>query len=1129
MKAQDASPLRASMALLLLLACTPEAGRSPEAPASADPLSEALSARVQVDLRAWRPDGERLVAHHPALDLKGELSRDGARLTTAESQVDVRLVAWGREGAGQAVDADPPTLGACAEGVELDTSGDCARRAELRSEGLTEWWVSREAGLQQGWEVDAAPAGEGPLALSLQITGAEVTLDEDGSAAWLSTPAGDLLRMTEIFAWDATGEPLDAWLEQDGAGLALLVDDTDAVWPITVDPLYSTASASLTGPATNSYFGWSVDSAGDVNNDGYDDVIVGAYNYSTGAGVAYVYHGSSGGLSTTAATTLSGSSSSAFGYSVSGVGDVNNDGYDDVAVGSPAYSSNAGRAYVFHGSSSGVSTTASTTISGAPSTYTGACVTAVGDINRDGYADIAVGAPWNGGYNGSVLVYHGSASGTSSTVTTTINGPGPNSYFGWSIAGGDVTGDGYADLLIGAYYRSSYTGAAYLYRSSGTSLSTTATTSLTGSSSSYFGWAVQLADVTGDGYDDAIIGSYNYSSATGLVSWYKGSSSGLASSASGTLSGSSSSRFGFSLGHEDINADGYDDVLVGSPYYSSYYGRVSLYQGSSSGPSSATTSITASTSGSYLGYAVAGAGDVNGDGYGDVVAGGPYQSTNTGAAYVYNGYADNDSDGYASSTDCDDSDSSIGDSITFYLDSDGDGFGVETSTAGACTAPDGYAALRDEGFDCDDSRFLTNPNAEEVADDGIDADCDSEELCYLDTDSDGFRGDTTSTVVSEDLDCADDGEASADVPAGDCDDDDDTINPGIDETPGDEIDQDCDGQELCYFDEDTDGYRASDDTVLSDDVDCDDEGEADDNALSGDCDDSDPDTSPGQGEVPDDGVDQDCSGGDTCYADADNDGVRETAGPVIDSDDLDCEDTGEAGLDVITGDCDDDNGAVYPGSSEVCDGLDNDCDGLTDTIIPTEGPGAWYEIDVCEDSDDDGLLDYTERTVTLTDPNDDDSDDDGVEDGTEYGLSEAENPDVTSSEFDPDQDPSTTTDPLDPDSDDDDLLDGQEDQDADGSVDERETDPNNPDSDGGGAPDGEELEDGTDPLDPTDDPGYTGEGEGEGEGEGGGEETGGGGTDKGCDCATANAPSRSGMLLAGLAAFLAFVRRDRKS
>ncbi len=112
-------------------------------------------------------------------------------------------------------------------------------------------------------------------------------------------------------------------------------------------------------------FGYSVASAGDVNGDGYSDVIVGACFYDNGQtdeGAAFIYHGSSSGLSTTAASQLEENQASArFGTSVASAGDVNGDGYSDVIVGAYLYDngqSDEGAAFIYHGSSSGLSTTA---------------------------------------------------------------------------------------------------------------------------------------------------------------------------------------------------------------------------------------------------------------------------------------------------------------------------------------------------------------------------------------------------------------------------------------------------------------------------------------------------------------------------------------------------------------------------------------------------------------------------------------------------------------------------------------------------------------------------------------------------------------------------------------------------
>jgi len=157
-----------------------------------------------------------------------------------------------------------------------------------------------------------------------------------------------------------------------------------------------------------------------VNGDGYSDVIVGAPLYDGGhdnEGRAYVYHGSATVLSTTASWNVESDQADAqFGYSVGTAGDVNGDGYSDVIVGAPYYDSDEtdeGWAYVYHGSATVLSTTADWT---AESDQAGAnfgySVGTAGDVNGDGYSDVIVGAPYyDSGETdeGRAYVYHGSA------------------------------------------------------------------------------------------------------------------------------------------------------------------------------------------------------------------------------------------------------------------------------------------------------------------------------------------------------------------------------------------------------------------------------------------------------------------------------------------------------------------------------------------------------------------------------------------------------------------------------------------------------------------------------------------------------------------------------------------------
>ena len=187
----------------------------------------------------------------------------------------------------------------------------------------------------------------------------------------------------------------------------------------------STGSADWTaeGDQANAIFGRAVGTAGDVNGDGYSDVIVGARRYDNGEtdeGRAFVYHGSATGLSATADWTAESDQEGArFGNSVGTAGDLNGDGYADVIVGASGYDNgqtDEGRAFVYHGSATGLSPTADWT---AESEQAGASfgqsVGTAGDVNGDGFSDVIVGAPfYDGGEidEGRAFVYQGSAPAT---------------------------------------------------------------------------------------------------------------------------------------------------------------------------------------------------------------------------------------------------------------------------------------------------------------------------------------------------------------------------------------------------------------------------------------------------------------------------------------------------------------------------------------------------------------------------------------------------------------------------------------------------------------------------------------------------------------------------------------------
>ncbi len=423
------------------------------------------------------------------------------------------------------------------------------RRIEYRGAGLTEWWASCEEGFQQGWTVAVKPEGTGALTLELVVEGAQVTVG-DGEL-WLQGEAGGAVMVSELGAWDADGVALAARFERAEEGFRVRVEDEGARYPVEIDPVYTTAAWTAAVASSDEYSGVSVSGAGDVNGDGYDDVIVGARGYSSYTGRAYVYAGSASGVSTSASTTLTGEASfDVFGASVSGAGDVNGDGYDDVIVGAEGYSSGAGRVYVFVGSVGGVLSTASTTLAGrATDVAFGASVSGAGDVNGDGFDDVIVGAPQDSVNDiGRAYVYAGSAGGVSTKASTTLTGQAVANYFGVSVSGaGDVNGDGYDDVIVGAYgqWHGGDPGRAYVYAGSAGGLSGSARTTLVAEvSGDSFGGSVSGAgDVNGDGYDDVIVGARRASSDTGRAYVYAGSAGGVSSTGATTLNGEAADNF----------------------------------------------------------------------------------------------------------------------------------------------------------------------------------------------------------------------------------------------------------------------------------------------------------------------------------------------------------------------------------------------------------------------------------------------------------------------------------------------------------------------------------------------------------------------------------------------------------
>jgi hypothetical protein len=273
-------------------------------------------------------------------------------------------------------------------------------------------------------------------------------------------------------------------------GEKIFVETQTSPGDIKLDRSFNLPWTSIGDDQADADFGHSVASAGDVNGDGYDDVIIGAHLYdttNTNAGKAYLYLGSSSGLKIEPSWTSSGDDQAGayFGHSVASADDVNGDGYSDVIISACLYdtaNNSAGKAYLYLGSSSGLEASPSWTSSGDDQSdaHFGTLVASADDVNGDGYSDVIIGAEFYDTANGDAgkaYLYLGSSSGLETLPSWTSSGDDQSgAEFGISVAGaGDVNGDGYSDVIIGAWRYDTANGdagKAYLYLGSSSGLET---------------------------------------------------------------------------------------------------------------------------------------------------------------------------------------------------------------------------------------------------------------------------------------------------------------------------------------------------------------------------------------------------------------------------------------------------------------------------------------------------------------------------------------------------------------------------------------------------------------------------------------------------------------------------------
>ncbi|MCB0727844.1 MAG: FG-GAP repeat protein [Ignavibacteriae bacterium] len=385
----------------------------------------------------------------------------------------------------------------------------------------------------------------------------------------------------------------------------------------------------LTGESADNQFGNSVSGAGDINNDGFQDFIVGANFFGGARGKIYVYFGGST-IDNVPDLTFEGlTQGENCGYRVSSAGDVNNDGFDDFMASSVVFANHTGRVYIFLGGAT-PDNVPDIILNGFGADNNFGTSVSSGDFNKDGFDDVLIGARGeNVNFtNGHAYLYLGG------TVMDTIpdavfNPASPQPGFGNSVSfAGDVNNDNYPDIIIG----SSISEKAYIFFG-GVAVDTTIDVTLTGNGGFFGNCVASAGDLNNDNYDDVAVGAENYNGLKGIVYLYYGGSS-MDNVADDSLTGASDGRFyGSSISSADVDSNGYSDLLIGAsgnPVNSAY-----LVYNYPEGEKK----IKRYTEELFINYglSVSFTGDLNDDGKTDFIIGASGYSGNTGRAFVYDG------------------------------------------------------------------------------------------------------------------------------------------------------------------------------------------------------------------------------------------------------------------------------------------------------------------------------------------------------------------------------------------------------------------------------------------------------------------------------------------------------------
>ena len=512
--------------------------------------------------------------------------------------------------------------------------------------------------------------------------------------------SGDTLSLTPD--WQLTGIADEdfasgmAWADVNGDGFDdLIIGCSEADYDVanqgvvriyfsTGDTIPTIANQVFSDDPDYEKFGGSVWSAGDVNQDGYDDILVTAYDDTHSRGKVFLYFGSPTGINPTQIWHIDvGSYYNDVNIQVFSNFDSNKDGFDDVIVGDiyTTYDTgDQGSAALYMGTASGLIATPSWKVYGPGyQAFFGGHIS-VGDLNHDTWLDIATSQDGVNVGVGNAQIYFGSPGGFSSTPSLTKLEAYEDEEFGSDIdISGDLNNDGFADLLISVDNRinGNYTNALEIYYGPITTEIGTPDTTLVYAAFNYgyFASIMWVADFQNDGYDDILLRTRFDNGDNYNLTIIESTADGIATFPQWMNDNSEIEFTGVNI-YGDYNGDNLPDIAVWST--SNVAG---IYKGSHNFPGVPPLALTFYTGYNmdeeYFGKVISCSGDINNDGINDMISGNPFESdpaTDDGRIFFYKGKFPEAEANFSWSYKLFQGGANLGQSVEIVKDFNGDGF-----------------------------------------------------------------------------------------------------------------------------------------------------------------------------------------------------------------------------------------------------------------------------------------------------------------------------------------------------------------------------------------------------------------------------------------------------------------------